>query len=103
MIERSGYRKDILILRHDNNAAHNLAIAVEINRTAALIIANLDITNVADIDRLVFFVSTHHKVFELVDVLVIDGSAQLVITIGNFNHAPAGFLENFLNGSYHLP
>ena len=39
-----------------------------------------------------------HQIFELVDVAAVDRAAQLVLAIGDFDRAAAGFLEDVLNG-----
>ena len=102
LVKRLRDRKDVLVLRHDHNAADNLSSAVEIDGAAALIITNLEVADIPDVDGVPIFVAPDNEVFQFVDVAIVDGSAQLVIPVRNLDHSSAGFLKHFLDGRHHL-
>ena len=87
-----------MVLFHDDDAAHNLAAPVEIHGAPALVVSNLDVSDVPKTDRLAFFVTAENQIFELVNVLAVDGATQLIVAIGNFYHASAGLLKDILKG-----
>src|SRR5262249_3265665 len=89
-------------LFHDDDAAHDLASAIEIHGAAPLVVSNLDVSDVPQIDGLAFLVEAENQIFELVDVLAIDRATQLVVAVGNFDHASAGLLKNILKSDDHL-
>src|SRR5262249_31351398 len=95
-------RKNILILFHDHDAADNFAFAVEVHRASALIVSDLDVTDISQVNRLPFLVASKKEIFQLVDIVVADPTSQLIIAIGHLDHPAAGFLKNFLNGANHL-
>src|SRR6185295_6691856 len=81
----------------DHDAADDFALPVEIDGAAALIVSDLDVTDVADVDRSPLLVSADDQVLELVDVVVVDRAAQLIVAVRYLDHSPAGFLKHVLH------
>src|SRR5207245_2364845 len=101
-IQCSGNGQDVLVLFHDDDAAHNLASPVEIHGAPALVVSNLDVSDVAEVDRPAFLVTAENQILELIDVFAVDRAPQLVVAVGNLNHASAGLLKDILKSTNHL-
>ena len=94
--------QDVLVLLHDRDTAHDLSRAIKIGRAAPLIVADLKITNVPQIYRLSVPCAAHNQKLQLVEVVIVDDSTQLVVAVRHFDHPPAGFLKHVLEGGDHL-
>ena len=80
-----------------DDAADHFACRHQIDSAAAKVIASLDVADVFQINRFLVLVATDDKIFQLVDILVVDDSAQLILAIGHFDGAATRFLKHTLD------
>ncbi len=92
-LERVRDLKRVLRLLHDHDAAHDLALAVQVGDPAPLVVADLDVADVLELDRPAVPAMTDDQRLQVVDVVVIHDAADLVVAIRDLDRAPAGFLE----------
>src|SRR5262249_22874565 len=95
-IERPGNLEHILLLLHDDNAANNFAGAIQVGNTASLVVANLDISDIFEVNRFAVSTTSEHHLLKTIDVVVVDHTADLIVAVGNFDRSAAGFLKRTL-------
>ena len=102
--ERARDRQDVLVLLHDHDAADDFAGAVEVDGAAPLVVADLEVADVLQVDRRARRASrpTTRNSSLSRSSLSID-AAQLVVAVGDLDHASAGFLKHALDRGDHLP
>ncbi len=93
LLEGVRHRQNVTPLLHDGNAAHHLAVAVQVGNAPSEVVANLQVAHVAQPHDLAGPVPAQHEVLELVEVVAIDRAAQLVFTIRDFNRSSACLLK----------
>ena len=91
--KRARDREHVAPLLHDGDAADDLSLAVEIGDAPPQVVADLQVADVAQVDRLACLVAADDEVLELVEVLGVDRPAQLVFAVGHLDRATASFLE----------
>ena len=65
MEERSGHGQDVAALLHDGDAPDDLARAVEVGDAASQVVADLEVADVLETDRLPAPVAADHEELEL--------------------------------------
>src|SRR5262249_30609629 len=96
LLDRAGHRQHVLVLLHDGNAADHLARSVEVGRAAAEVVADLDVADILQLNRLAFLRARDHDGLQLVDVLARDDAAELVLAVGDLDGASSDLLKHAL-------
>ena len=102
LLERSRDREDVLVLLHDGDAPDDFPDSVKVDGTAPLVVPHLEVADILQRDRRSICTAADDQEIQLVDGLRADDTAQLIVAVGDFNHASAGFLKNALDRRDHL-